>query len=453
MNAAQARMILVVVRQVDEIEPARVLRGALGDEFPLFFLFMNEELRDRFGAPPSITTCDQAGCMLNAERFCALLCFAGPRDLGGNLLTLRCFREIGLATFEVQKTLLQEGFANPFAAGDDASNALRGPLLNGVPSGYTAEHLFAWSGPDGIGHPRAEPELPRMHFQRSDLIAVTSSLDWNVYDEKQRYQFAIAILRLARKHPELHFVWRARDLELQHGEGRQILSMVEDYRMDNLGVEKAEPLDAILSRCAAGVSMVGGALLDYEAWQKPVAVFACDATDELVPRLQARCFRSYYELERLLPSLRSEPAAFSINTGIQRLNARLLRDRVRSLTQHSALHPDWAVITLKYVAYVREGRAVRNDMIKLTGVIGSVERQMKALDKRVEELQPAFESVENDIRALSSELAETREWMPSIAESVGKVDERVGKVADRVSVLQRSTLAYKTRKLVSRFGR
>jgi hypothetical protein len=363
--------ILVIVKHLDELEPARAVLSAFcshaearastlpGRSFMLSFF--NEDLRTRFGETAHAASTDPLECVLSAESIGLVLCFSGARELGpaSNFLLLNYFDELGVPTVELQRDLLR----------DPASARAQS----------TARHYLAWSGEAGTGYLREAQPSADARATRDNVVLVTSLLAAGAYSEEQRYQFAFSVMRLAREHPQLCFLWRASTAEEQSGDARQLLAMLGSSAPANLWLEENEPLDALLARASAVVTMAQTALLDYAAAAKPALVYTSSEVDA---RLTELSFARFTLPEQLLSSwrtLRAEPANFLIESRIPSFQqAHLCAELARiESTRARAVHVREPM--LRYLAQMQDVRA-RADLGRLSPLLS-------ALDKRVAEME------------------------------------------------------------------
>jgi hypothetical protein len=368
--------ILVLVKHLDEIEPARAVATALKEQ-QLALSFANEDLRTRFGESAHSTSTDPFEHVLNAEQFGLVLCFQGARELGAhsNYLLLSYFDELGVPTVELQRDLLRD----PKKAREQSS----------------ARHYLAWSGSEGTGYLKAEPAARALDAPvRDDVVLVTSQLANAAYSEEQRYQFAFGVMRLAREYPQLCFLWRASAAEEQSGEAKLVLAMLGSSGPQNLWLEDNEPVDALLARASGVVTMAQTALLDYVAVQKPTLVYAPHALDARLTELSLTRFTRPSELLLAFRALRAEPSSFLVASRIPRFRPALLAAqlmRIAAINDGSVPAPLCAPkaerreLTLRYLAYMQDVRA--------RAELGRLSPQVNALEKRVAEMEKLLTSM------------------------------------------------------------
>jgi len=353
--------ILVIIKHLDDLEPARALVSAL-PERAFLLSFLNEDLRTRFGETAQATSTDPYEGVLNAESLGLVLCFAGARELGptSNLLLLSYFDELGVPSVELQRDLLRDP---EFARAETA-----------------ARHYLAWSGPEAIGCPRELPAAAA-NAARDDVVLVTSHLT-GPYSEEQRYQFAFAIMHLAREHPQLCFLWRASAAEEQSGEARQLLAMLGSSGPKNLWLEENEALEGVLARASAVITMAQSALLDYAAAQKPALVYS---VSELEPRLRELSFVRFQQPDELLTgwrALRAEPASFVVKSSIPVFRPDKLRAELLRIEATRALRPERRELVLRYLAQMQDVRA-RSDLGRMSGLLNALEKRVAEIEKQL----------------------------------------------------------------------
>jgi hypothetical protein len=432
---AGSRMILIIVRQVDDLELARAMIEALDEEFSFYLLFTNEELRDRFGDLRWPYGLDSLACVLNPQHFGLVISFWGARDPSpsSNLLLLSFFNEVGVPTLEVQHDWLQDMAVDPVGFGDVPA-APATPL----PRGFAAGRYLSWEGADGIGYLKSELSRERPFFRREDLILVSSQLESPSYGDKQRYQFAIALLRLAAEWTELQFVWPARAAELAHAEAKLVLGMVEEHALPNLTVDKGESMESWVQRCRLGISTPSTALIEYQLAGRPAIVHLSAALEGMRARFSAQGFHNYYDLSRAFRRALEAPAEFAVETGVGRLDRERLCEQVRAALRAGALVSGWLPVALRYVAYMREGRSTRLEVGKVAASIAGLDRRFASIDGQFSALEKSIAGLDGTLSGLAKELPNLRS--------------RLSGIADRVGMLQRSTLGYKARKFVAKWS-
>lgn len=434
---ADSSMILVIVRQADDVELARALVDAISGDFSVYLLFALEELRDRYGEPRCPHGVDSLVCMLNPQHFSLVISFWGARDPNpaSNALLLSFFNEVGVPTLEIQHEWLQESVIDPVGLSADAAGSTSSPTL---PRGYAAQRYLSWEGADGIGYLKSELNRERYSFQREDLILVSSQLESPAYGDKQRYQFAIAVLKLAAERPELQFVWPVRPIELGHAEAKLVLGMIEEHALSNLTLDRSETLEAWLPRCRLGISTPSTALLEYELAGKPVIIHLGADLELARVRFAAQGFYNYFDLARAFRRAFDAPAEFLVETGVGRLNRERLREKIGQALRTGELASDWLPTALRYIAYMREGRSARIEIGKVAGAVAGLDRKLASIDGQ-------FSALEKSISAIDASLAGVAKELPGLRS-------RLTGIADRVGVLQRSTLGYKARKFVAKWS-
>jgi hypothetical protein len=430
---ADSSMILVIVRQAEDVELARALVEAIGDDFSVYLLFAVEELRDRFGELRCPHGVDSLACLLNPQHFSLVISFWGARDPSpaSNAPLLSFFNEVGVPTLEIQHAWLQDSVVDPVGLSSDSAGAA-------LPRGYAAQRYLSWEGEDGIGYLKSELKRERYSFRRDDLIVVSSELEAPAYGDKQRYQFAIAVLKLAAERPELQFVWPVRPAELGHAEAKLALAMVEEHALPNLLLDRTENLEAWLPRCRLGISTASTALLEYELAEKPVIVHLGADVELARARFGAQGFHNYFDLAHVFRRACEAPAEFLIEVGVGRLNRERLREKIAQALRTDELAPNWLPTALRYIAYMREGRSARIEIGKVAGAVTGLDRKLANIDGQFSALEKSISAIEASLVGVAKELPGLRSRLTGIAE--------------RVSVLQRSTLGYKARKFVAKWS-
>ncbi len=278
---------------------------------------------------------------------------------------------------------------------------------------------IGWAGADGVGYLKSVLKNRAGSFVRDDLVLITSGLERDVYTNKERYQFAIAVLKLAQSQPDYHFVWRPRPEELSHVDAASVIDFVEEYGATNLHVEKAESIRELVQRCHVGVVMPSSSLLEFEAGAKPVLVYQCPRSEGIVSPLCG--FRNAFDLVDRWPQLLADPASFRVAVGMSPLDPARLRERVEGGLRGWEPPSHWFSLALQCIALLRDGQATRGELEKLSSAVAQVSRRVGTVEKTVS----------------------------TIDRNLTKVPPRLTKLLERVGVLQRSTLAYKALRLVS----
>jgi hypothetical protein len=376
-------MILVIVQQARDVQLARAVVGAVGADFEFFLLFASRELQREFGEARCKGGVDAGVCLLNPANFQLVVSFSGRREprLAGSLLLLAFFREVGVATLEIQHALFQPGI-------NDESP-------DGLELGYAAQSVLGWGGEHGIGYLKSELRFEARSTWGTGFVLVTADGDSHAYSSKQHYQFAIALLKLAASQPQQLFVWPIHP-EDARSEARSARSMVQEYRLSNLVFERSVPAEALVEACSAGISTLTTALVEYQLRQKPVLLYACDSARTSARRLQAQTFANTTELETRFAELRAAPERYQVDTGLGRLDASRLEARLREACGGSALLPGWLPVALRYL--------------------------------------PAVQAASNSDASIEAQA----------------LSEQLQGVIERIGVLQRSTLAYKAKRFVTR---
>lgn len=372
-------MILVSVRTESEVSLAAALAEALQDSFEFFVLFANEELEQAFGSEFRHRGSDAGLCALNPHNFQLLIVFSGARTSADlpNLLWIEFFRELGLSTLEIQHRFLQCDEPLPFNVAHASQTFLR------------------WEGDGGIGYLKSVLAPPSAASWRRDFVLVLSS---DRLSEQDRYQFAIAVLKLAADTSDLQFVWNLHPAERRSAAVGPVISMVEDYRLANLSIERAENAEALVPHCLFGISCPSTALLDFHRYEKPVLVYRGPNSRSLPERVRASTFSSALELAHGFQRLRSVPAEHRLSLEMRDLDRGRLKAAVSAAAKASALRQDWESAALRFAARTQAPAAVVD--------------------------------------------------APNV--EVERLSKEVSRLAERITVLQRSTLAYKAKKLATR---
>ncbi|MFT3928188.1 MAG: hypothetical protein QM778_37010 [Myxococcales bacterium] len=370
-------MILVSVRREEEVSLAACFIDAVAPQ-ACFVLFADELLAKRHAGKFPIAGHDAALCALNPNNFALLVVFSGarrPENLD-NLELLELFREIGLSTLEIQHRFLQFDEPHAFAIG------------------HGARQLLRWEGDDGIGYLKSACR-PAQTPGRTGFVLVTSS---DRVPERDRHQFAIAVLKLAAHQPDLHFVFRPHPGELRRDDAESALALLEDYRLRNVSFERELPAEALVPQCAFGVSCVSTTLLDLQRHHKPTLVYRGEHAPTLASRPAYKSFFNAFDLASSFVDMRRAPDAYLLPFEVSELKLARLQLLVRTEMAASALRPDW------------QGHALR----------------------------------------AASRLEARKIAAPTLDPEVERVSKELSRLAERITVLQRSTLAYKAKKLATR---
>lgn len=352
-SPALGQTILV---SLDDPAAARVMRailGFIGEEFEFFFLLAHPGLADVLGETRHPHGFDVQACMLNPERFGLFISFDGLRAGGAGTASswlVSYFDEIGIQSIEIQRELFQEG-CYPLARESQRSGAFHHPVQGTVLWHYAAQTVLEWGGPNGIGYPYATAQGYQLPV-RNDLVCVTSSLDHPLVTEKDRYTFAIAIVRAAKAHPELSFCWVVRGEEQRHESALPMLAMVADAALPNLWLESRESAQAVIGRARLGIAMPSTALLDHQRESKAVLLFDGPLFAALAGTTRAAPFSNHFELEAQLQQAISGSESASIELAIAEFAPEKLRSHIRSGLARRKLAGDWFQRAGRYLAQV-----------------------------------------------------------------------------------------------------
>jgi hypothetical protein len=382
------KRILLLVRSLDEVELARALVAALPDH-AFRLVFSINDLCTRFGATPHPTSIDVATVFLEAHTYRLAVCFSGGRDLGpnSNLLPLVFLNEVGVPTVEIQRDLLQDVTA---AAQDSV-----------------ARHYLSWSGAGnttGIGNLKSVWPPAHSDLVRDDVVAVSSRLDGDAYNEEEQHRFVLGVLRLAREHPQLTFVWRQSVAETQLPEVAGYWTMVQRLGPRNIHLEENEGLPLLLARAGAVIGMAATPLLDAAPVHTPGLVFVSPSCPPGLGGLVARTFSDYAGLSAGFRQLREAPDAFRIGCSLPALQPSLLAEQLAQIAAGRSLQGDVLSTAVRHLATFQEARA----RVDLTKRIVNIEQRS------------------------------------------GRQESQQEKLVERLGVLQRSSVAYRAMQLLGR---
>lgn len=393
------RHLLLILERVEDVDVAKLLLGALG-EFAPFILFGNADVFQHFGACSYPFTFDAIACAQSPDSFAAVLSLA---ELDATTpsrfeLLMRYFAEIGVPALSVQRELFQAGFA----VADVQLAPLGVPTLPPVQGVQLARKYLSFAGENGIGYVRAAL-LPPSSRPRPELVLVTSAFDWLAYPERERYQFALAVLELAKAHPTQQLVWRPRPSELLRGQPTGALAMVVDHKLSNLTIERAESIETLMQTCGSAISMLAPNVLDHQFTKMPTALFVGDMLRQAARVLGCSPFSTREELLTLWPKLIAQPEQHFVHSQIPAFNSAKLVAQVTSSCAVRALRSDWSACAERFVAT----ELIRAEVMRLT-------QQQQQLEAHV--------------------------------------THTLGKLMERIGVLQRSSIAYKAKRLWSKLS-
>ena len=416
-------VVLVIVRHFDELALAGRLVTALADS-ELLLLFRNEELRTHFGPTRHATNTDFTECLLDPPRYRLSICFSRPHkpSSSGDYLLLRFLDEIGVPCLQIQGDLLTDL---------DACAQLAQPA-----------RFVAWQGPSGVGCPGLPAEPVPPEFVREDVVLICSALHHDGYDDEERYRFAFSLLSLAKQLPELTFIWRESPQERQHGDAAPLLSMLRAFGPDNLFVEEHEPFEELASRCHAAIAMASTSLLELAARAKPALVFAGALEPRLTSRVRARLFHGPNDLWEAFSELLRAPSAFRIEHTFRPLDPQRLREVVEDTARKDAIASGWKATATSYLSLFQEARR-QNELSRLQSGLSALDRRFSTLEQGLIDADKGRSESERSLSRIEARSA-------GLEEQLQKLDKRLDKLLERVGTLQRSTLAYKTRKLFTR---
>lgn len=404
------RRVLLCLDRDEDIELARVVIQTVEGAATPTLLFGSDLLRQRFGPTSRPSLRDATGCLANPHGFNLVVAFASADEpsFSATQLLLCYFDEIGVACAEIPRSLFQARFHclpgyQPPAAFDRPAE-----LVSRLAS--PSRRLVSWTGPEGIGHPRSAALASEGTLARRDLVVVTSAFDWPQYSEKHEYQFAIAVLRLAQEQPGTTFVWRPRGGELRAGELRGAMAVLEAYKVPNLRFELADDIETLLALCAGVISMVSPWTVDLHLARKPALLFESPETEPMRALFALVGFRDAFGLQALWSRYTAQPQQLLLTSELGVFQPDVLRRILLEAAATTELRTDFRAAALRYSGFMREHEILRQ--------LGSLHERQEAQEKKVRSLGAAST-----------------------------------KLLERLTVLQRSTLAYKAKKLVARVRR
>jgi hypothetical protein len=420
MDAPNSRKLLISIGRERDVSLAQALLLGLDANSQVMLLFLSEELLHSFGDVATPHTLDVRACVVHASLFRALISFAGPTTScsAEDLVLFRAFDALGLPTIEIQHALVQEGLSLATPAG-------------ALPPHYAARSLISWSGPDGIGYLKSVlvKDGPSPWVVRSDHVAVVSAFEAHFFSERDKFSFAIAVTRLAANHPDITFVWRPRREEWEDPTGQRVFALVAGYRpvLGNLVLEENEPFEHVVRRCSGAIAMLTTQVLDLELWEVPILLYATEHPLQTSSAGAGRTFDNYSQAEALWAAFRSHPSAFRNPLGVPSLDQARLRQWIERAASVTVPAADRMAVALDQLAWLDERRA-QNTHLEASTAVSDLQGRLDKLEKSVARLG-------TDLRRASGSLA--------------KIPARLDRVLQRVGQLQRSTLAYKTKKLIS----
>lgn len=414
MSEQKVRRLLISVGHEREIALAKATLRAIAANVSPILLFRTEDLRRRFGESAFPSTIDARTCALQAQHFAALVSFA-PSTVecsAEDLLLFGAFDALGVPTVQVQYTLLQRG-VTPTSPEELSPH-------------FSARRVITWSGPTGVGYLHSPDEFVQ-EPKRLDQVAVLSAFDCELASEEDKFRFVIAIAKLATAHHETTFVWAVRPEEREHPVGRRCLEMLDGYGdvIRNLALEEIEPAERAVRRCGAAVAMLSTGVLDLDRWAIPTLLYTSDYVPAEVVKLPARTFRSYRDAEALWPELRRSPLDFRLSLGVEPFDVAGLRTVLAQAMELPRLPA--ARNALEQLAW--------HELMQTKAALAELAGNTKRLEAKITKLEETNAGMGREL--------------PRVNGRVGKLAARVEHVADRIGQLQRSTLAYKAKKLIT----
>ena len=261
---------------------------------------------------------------------------------------------------------------------------------------HASKSFLRWEGDGGIGYLKSEIAPSPSPAWRENFVLVLSS---DRMSEQDRYRFAIAVLKLAADTPDLPFVWNLHPQERASAVARPAFAMLEEYHLANLSIERGAEAETLIPSCLFGISCPSTALLDFHRYQKPVLIYRGSNSVALPARVRAASFHSASELAQGFLQMRSAPAEHLLSLEMGRLDRERLKDAVAAASQTSTLRTDWQSTAVRFAS-----RGAFHPSV--------------------------VEEPDIEVERLSKELS---------------------RLSERITVLQRSTLAYKAKKLATRF--
>ncbi len=404
--SAPSNLILVSIDDAAGARVSRVIAACLGEDYDFFFLLAHPGLLDVLGPTRHPHGFDAQACLLNASRFSLLVTFGSMREQGPGTASswlASYFDEIGVSTLEIQRHLFQEGFS-PLSPKLVRSGMRLSPSGDSLMWHYAARTLVPWAGPQGIGVPSARAPGAFEPPNREDLVCVTSALEHGRVTDRERYQFAISVLRAARAHPKLSFCWVLRGEEQRSRAAESVVTMLTEASLPNLWLERFESAADVVRRSRFGIAMPSTALLAHDLEQRPALLFA-GALSEFLDRPKAGTFSNYFELADQIERVRVSPADYLIDLKITAFEPAKLRALLDEGLRSSKLAERWFEVASRYLALL----------------------QVLAIRRHTQ-----GEKDEADLL------------------SADNMSEKLAKIFERLGVIQRSTVGYKTLKLMKR---
>jgi hypothetical protein len=393
-------MILACVRTEHELALAKSFAEAMVERYDTHVLCMQAALLPAARALGLDATADAATCMLNPQRYAAVFTFSGTSPSLGldALLVVHYFDCIGIPTVEVQQQLFQPGFDAPGGPTLQLAGQTRAEVTTHAISSV-ARHVLAFGGPGGVGYPvHVDCDLAAPRHGHGFVLLLTS-LHEDCLEAVERYRLVFALLDLVAAQPALSFVWRPHPAEAAHPESVRMAALFAEYDLPNFRRETQCTSEALLGTARAVVAMLGNPLVAAAHAQIPCLVFDSGRQTAHLAALAAKGFRDGSELCSAFARLDAQPAELVRRTAIQPLAPSALLARLDAIVATRALRADFLGLALEHARRVEPGFP-------------------PAMDGALFEMQ-------------------TRE---------------LARIRDKLTVLQRSTLAYKAKRLAKRFG-
>lgn len=150
---------------------------------------------------------------------------------------------------------------------------------------------ISWYGDNGIGYPST---MKRDTIQKRILPSFTlisSNTNWYLYSLEDKRKFYTSVFSFAEKNPDSMFIWSPHPAELNAGTYTFALREHLPANIHLYGIKEdiyfhgIDCTDDLIPYCEYGISTLSTCLLDYEIYNKPVNIFSCDGTRNIINSL------------------------------------------------------------------------------------------------------------------------------------------------------------------------
>ncbi|MHA1539978.1 MAG: hypothetical protein ACTSXQ_05850 [Alphaproteobacteria bacterium] len=323
-------MICIFINNLNQIHMTRALTSALDEPHQYYLHFSSERLLKLYGNIPYKHGTDIKYVFMNGQHFKGLITFAVATHYNNipALLLTSYFNEIGVITIEIQHGLFQYGIDGLTHQTQRCGFDTQAGGF-GLPPKYPAKHLIKWGGKEGIGYLKSEQDFTDFKpLPAKNYTLITSNIHWHLYTAEERTNFLLAIQTLIKENPDRFFIWKPHDMEHQHIKDANIKS-------DNLLIINRKdgihyPAERLVRSCEIGISNLSTTLIDYDHQDKSVLVFRAKNGTEMLKRITCETFENEKELTEKFNALLKDKKRGKVDTKIPPLKKTTLKTKINT---------------------------------------------------------------------------------------------------------------------------